>query len=74
MNEAEKNGRDCLATIGKRGELASRREPIRSRAKQMVAIHEAKRAAPKAGKPWPRATSNRSNCSGSPKSCKIALS
>ena len=42
-----------LATIGQRGGLASRRELPRSHPKQMVAIREAKRAALKAGKPWP---------------------
>jgi len=42
-----------LARIGKRGGLASRRELTRSHAKQMVAIREAKRAAKKAGDPWP---------------------
>ena len=42
-----------LAKIGKRGGLAGRRELIRSHARQMVAIREAKRAALKAGKPWP---------------------
>jgi hypothetical protein len=45
MKEAQKNVRDYLATIGKRGGLASRRELTRSHAKQMVAIREAKRAA-----------------------------
>jgi hypothetical protein len=74
MKEADKNVYECLATIGKRGELAIRREVTRSRAKQIVAIHKAKRAALKAGKPRRRATANRSNCSGSPESCKIALS
>jgi hypothetical protein len=53
MKEAEKNVREYLAKIGKRGGLASRRELTRSHAKQMVAIREAKRAALKAGKPWP---------------------
>ena len=53
MKEAQKNVREYLATIGKRGGLASRRELTRSHAKQMVAIREAKRAALKAGKPWP---------------------
>ncbi len=42
-----------LAKIGKRGGLAGRRELTRSHARQMVAIREAKRAALKAGKPWP---------------------
>jgi hypothetical protein len=53
MNEAQKNVRDYLAAIGKRGGLASRRELTRSHAKKMVAIREAKRAAIKAGKAWP---------------------
>jgi len=53
MKEAQKNVREYLAAIGKRGGLASRREMTRSHAKQMVAIREAKRAALKAGKPWP---------------------
>jgi hypothetical protein len=53
MKEAQKNVREYLAAIGKRGGLASRRELTRSHAKQMVAIREAKRAALKAGKPWP---------------------
>jgi hypothetical protein len=53
MKEAQKNVREYLAAIGKRGGLASRREMTRSQAKQMVAIREAKRAALKAGKPWP---------------------
>ena len=53
MNEAQKNVRDYLAAIGKRGGLASRRDLTRSHAKKMVAIREAKRAAIKAGKAWP---------------------
>ena len=53
MTEAEKHIRDYLAAIGRGGGLASRRELTRSHAKQMVAIREAKRAALKAGKPWP---------------------
>jgi len=53
MKEAQKNVREYLAAIGKRGGLASRREMTRSHAKQMVAIREAKRTALKAGKPWP---------------------
>jgi hypothetical protein len=53
MKEAQKNVRAYLAAIGRRGGLASRRELTRSHAKQMVAIREAKRAALKAGKPWP---------------------
>lgn len=53
MKEAEKNVRGYLAAIGRRGGLASRRELTRAHAKKMVAIREAKRAAMKAGKPWP---------------------
>jgi hypothetical protein len=53
MTPAQKKVRDYLAAIGRRGGLASRRELTRSHAKQMVAIREAKRAAIKAGKPWP---------------------
>jgi hypothetical protein len=53
MKEAQKNVRQYLAAIGKRGGLASRRVLTRSHAKQMVAIREMKRAALKAGKPWP---------------------
>ena len=53
MTETEKKVREYLATIGRRGGLASRRELIRSHAKQMVAIRQAKRAALKAGKSWP---------------------
>ena len=53
MKEAQKNVREYLAVIGKRGGLASRRELTRAHAKKMVAIREAKRAALKAGKMWP---------------------
>jgi hypothetical protein len=53
MKETQENVRKYLATIGKRGGLASRRVLTRSHAKQMVAIREAKRAALRAGKPWP---------------------
>jgi hypothetical protein len=53
MKEAQKNVRQYLAAIGKRGGLASRRVLTRSHAKQMVAIREMKHAALKAGKPWP---------------------
>ena len=42
-----------LTEIGKRGGLAGRRELTKSHARQMVAIREAKRAALKAGRPWP---------------------
>jgi len=53
MTETEKKVREYLATIGRRGGLASRRELTKSHARQMVAIREMKRAATKAGKPWP---------------------
>ena len=53
MNEARKKVREYLAEIGKRGGLASRRELTKSHARRMVAIREMKRAAIKAGKPWP---------------------
>jgi hypothetical protein len=53
MKEAQKNVREYLAAIGKRGGLASRRELTKSHARQMVAIRELKRAAIKAGRPWP---------------------
>ena len=53
MKEAQENVRAYLAAIGRRGGLASRRELTPSHAKQMVAIREAKRAALKAGRPWP---------------------
>ena len=53
MKEAQKNVREYLAAIGKRGGLTSRRELTKSHARQMVAIRELKRAATKAGKPWP---------------------
>ena len=53
MTETEKRVRQYLAEIGKRGGLVSRRELTKSHARQMVAIHEAKRAALRAGRPWP---------------------
>ena len=53
MIESQKKVREYLAAIGKRGGIASRRELTKSHARQMVAIREAKRAAIKAGKPWP---------------------
>ena len=53
MTEAEKRVREYLAKIGRRGGVASRRELTLAHAKKMVAIREAKRAALKAGKPWP---------------------
>jgi len=53
MTEAQKNVREYLGEIGKRGRLASRRELTKSHARQMVAIREMKRAALRDGKPWP---------------------
>jgi hypothetical protein len=53
VTETEKRVRDYLAKIGRRGGLTSRRELTKSHARQMVAIREMKRAALKAGKPWP---------------------
>jgi len=53
MTESQKHVREYLAEIGRRGGLGSRRELTKSHARQMVAIREMKRAAIKAGKPWP---------------------
>ena len=53
MPEAEKRVREYLAKIGRRGGSANRRELTKSHARQMVAIRKMKRAAIKAGKPWP---------------------
>ena len=53
MTEAEKKVREYLVTIGRRGGETSRRELTKSHARKMVAIREMKRAAIKAGKPWP---------------------
>jgi hypothetical protein len=53
MIKVQKKVREYLAAIGRRGGLVSRRELTKSHARQMVAIREAKRAALKAGKPWP---------------------
>jgi len=53
MTEAQKQIRQYLAKIGRRGGLASRRELTRAHARKMVAIRELKRAALKRGKPWP---------------------
>ena len=53
MTETEKRVHEYLAKIGRRGGVASRRELTKSHARQMVAIREMKRAATKAGKPWP---------------------
>jgi hypothetical protein len=53
MTAVQKNIREYLAAIGKRGGLVSRRELSKSHARQMVAIREAKRAALKAARNWP---------------------
>ena len=53
MTETEKQVREYLAKIGHRGGFVSRRELTKSHARKMVAIREMKRAAVKAGKPWP---------------------
>ena len=53
MTEAEKKVRAYLGEIGRRGGITSRRELTKSHARQIVAIREMKRAAIKAGKPWP---------------------
>ena len=53
MTATQDKVREYLAKIGKRGGRASRRELTKSHARQMVAIREVKRAAIKAGKPWP---------------------
>ena len=53
MTEAQKHVHEYLAEIGRRGGFASRRALTRQHAKRMVGIREAKRAALKAGKPWP---------------------
>jgi len=53
MSAVTETVREYFATIGRRGGLASRRKLTRQQAKQMVGIREAKRAAKKAGKPWP---------------------
>jgi hypothetical protein len=53
MTEAQKKIREYLAHIGSRGGAASRRELTKSHARQMVVIREIKRAAIRAGKPWP---------------------
>ena len=53
MTGVPKNIREYLAQIGKRGGLVSRRELTKSHARQMVMIREMKRAAIKAGNPWP---------------------
>ena len=52
-DRSRKESAAYLAEIGRRGGITSRRELTKSHARQMVAIREAKRAALKAGKPWP---------------------
>jgi len=58
--------RAYLASIGKRGGLASRRELTRSHARQMVAIREAKRAATEGGRSLAAAESETSKTSQAP--------
>jgi hypothetical protein len=53
MTKAQTKVREYLAEIGRRGGEVSRRDLTRRHAKRMVKIREAKRAAVKAGKPWP---------------------
>lgn len=53
MTGAQKHVREYLAYIGSLGGATSRRELTKSQARHMVAIREMKRAAVKAGKPWP---------------------
>jgi general stress protein YciG len=53
MKESRKHVREYLAEIGRRGGEASRRQLTKSHARQMVDVREAKRAALRAGKPWP---------------------
>ena len=63
MTEAQKKIHGYLAHIGARGGLASRRELTKSHARQMVAIREIKRAALRAGKPWPATRSQNAQTS-----------
>jgi hypothetical protein len=53
MTDAEKTVRKYLPEISKRGGAALWCELTKSYARQMVVNHEMKRAASKAGKPWP---------------------
>jgi general stress protein YciG len=53
MKESRKHVREYLAEIGRRGGEKSRRDLFPTHAKKMVAIREMKRAALRAGKPWP---------------------
>jgi hypothetical protein len=48
-----KAAREYLAYIGSLGGATSRRELSKDHARKMVAIREMKRAALRAGKPWP---------------------
>jgi hypothetical protein len=49
----QKQVHEYLAYIGSIGGASSRRELSKSHARQMVSIREMKRAALRAGKPWP---------------------
>ena len=51
--DLHKAAREYLAYIGSLGGATSRRDLSKSHARQMVAIREMKRAALRAGKPWP---------------------
>jgi hypothetical protein len=53
MTEALKHIREYLARIGRRGGVASRRELTNRTRGKWSRIREIKRAAIKAGKPWP---------------------
>jgi hypothetical protein len=53
MTHTPNHVREYLAQIGRRGGEKSPRDLFSSHAKKMVAIREMKRAALKAGKPWP---------------------
>jgi hypothetical protein len=53
MTPTQAKVREYLAGIGRRGGLVSRRALTKSHARRMVAIREMKRAATKAGRPWP---------------------
>ena len=52
MKDAQKNVRDYLAEIGRRGGLTSWCELTKSHARKIFAIRELKRAAIKADRPW----------------------
>ena len=51
--DLHKHAREYLAYIGSLGGRTSRRFLSKDHARQMVAIREIKRAALRAGKPWP---------------------